>query len=85
MNEDKSTFLICDCHSHALFLEKFNDEEEIYISFFERGMNGRILTWKERLKWCWQIIRYGQPWTDSVILGLENQKKLKKFLNESIE
>lgn len=81
MNEDKSEFLICDCQSHGLLVEKFKDEDEVYISFFERGLNGRILNWKERLRWCWQILRYGHPWADSIILNQDNKLKLKRFLS----
>ena len=78
--EKDSEFLICDCYSHGLLIEKFDDEEEVCLSLFERGLNGRILCLSERLKWCWQILRYGKPWSDFVILNTENQKKLKEFL-----
>ena len=81
MKEEKnSEFLICDCHSHGLLVEKFDDEEEVCLSLFERGLDGRILSMSSRLRWCWQILRYGKPWSDFVILNIENQKKLKEFL-----
>jgi len=78
--EQDSTFLICDCFSHGLLVEKFEGEEEVSLSLFERGLSGRILGLSERLKWCWQILRYGKPWSDFVILNVENQKRLKEFL-----
>ena len=78
--EQNSVFLICDCFSHGLLVEKFKDEEEVSISLFERGLEGRVLPWFFRLKWCWQILRYGKPWSDFVILNTENQKRLKEFL-----
>lgn len=81
MKEEKdSEFLICDCYSHGLLVERLDDEEELCLSLFERGLDGRILSWSSRLKWCWQILRYGKPWSDYVILNTENQKKLKEFL-----
>ena len=80
MKEEKeSEFLICECYSHGLLVEKF-DDEEVYLSLFERGLSGRTLGWSERLRWCWQILRYGKPWSDFLILNAENQKKLKEFL-----
>lgn len=78
--EQDSVFLICDCFSHGLLVEKFKGEEEVSLSLFERGLNGRILSWSSRLRWCWQILRYGKPWSDFVILNIENQKRLKDFL-----
>ena len=80
--EQDSVFLICDCFSHGLLVEKFKGEEEVTLSLFERGLNGRILSWSSRLRWCWQILRYGKPWSDFVILNTENQKRLKDFLSE---
>jgi len=79
--EQDSVFLICDCFSHGLLVEKFKGEEEVSLSLFERGLNGRILSWSSRLRWCWQILRYGKPWSDFVILNIENQKQLKQFLD----
>ena len=80
MKEEKeSKFLICDCYSHGLLVEKF-DDEELCLSLFERGLSGRTLGWSERLRWCWQILRHGKPWSDFIILNAENQKKLKEFL-----
>ena len=80
MKDQDSIFLICDCFSHGLLVEKFKDEEEVSLSLFERGLSGRILPWRERLRWCWQILRYGKPWSDFIILNPENQKQLKEFL-----
>lgn len=78
--EQDSVFLICDCFSHGLLVEKLEGEEEVSLSLFERGLNGRILSWSSRLRWCWQILRHGKPWSDFVILNTENQKLLKEFL-----
>lgn len=82
MNDKDSIFLICDCNQHGLLIEKFKDEEEVYVSLFERGINGRKLSWKEKFRWCWQILRHGSPWTDFVIINKENQKELKDFINK---
>ena len=82
MKDQESIFLICDCFEHGLLVEKFKDEEEVSLSLFERGLNGRTLCWSERLRWCWQILRYGKHWSDFIILNTENQKQLKDFLNE---
>jgi len=79
-DKNDSAFLICDCFSHGLLVEKFEDEKEVCLSLFERGLDGRILSWSSRLRWCWQILRYGKPWSDFVILNTENQKRLKEFL-----
>ena len=84
MKDQDSIFLICDCYEHGLLVEKFKHENEVSLSLFERGLSGRTLGWSERLRWCWQIIRYGRPWSDFVILNEENKQQLKDFLNKKI-
>jgi hypothetical protein len=81
MKDQDSIFLICDCYGHGLLVEKYNDEKKVSLSLFERGLDGRILSWRDRLRWCWQILRHGMPWSDYIILNEENQKQLKDFLN----
>jgi len=85
MKNDESIFLMCECYSHALFVEKFHDEPEVSISLFERGYDGKQIGFVERLRWCWRILTKGHPWTDSVILNKDNQKHLSDFLNESLK
>jgi len=80
MNKDQK-FIMCDCHSHALVVERFDDDEEVYIALFERGLDGRKLSFIERIKWCWQILRHGNPWNDLIVLDKEKQKELAEFLN----
>ena len=82
MKDPDSIFLICDCYEHGLLVEKFKDENEVSLSLFERGLSGRVLPWRERLRWCRQILIHGKPWSDFLILNTENQKQLKEFLNE---
>ena len=82
MKDPDSIFLIFDCYEHGLLVEKFKDENEVSLSLFERGLSGRVLPWRERLRWCWQILIHGKPWSDFLILNTENQKQLKEFLNE---
>lgn len=76
-----SKFIVCDCHSHGLVAEKFDDHDGVYLSLFERGFNGGKLPFAERLRWCWQILRHGRPWTDLIVLNKEKQEDLCKFLS----
>lgn len=80
--KEKSKFLMCECYSHALFIEKYEHDEEVSISLFERAFNNRVLSWKERIRWCLHILKTGLPWTDYVLLSKENQKSLKEFLQD---
>lgn len=74
--------IICDCYSHILYLNKYEDEEELYISFFEQGFDGKKLSFREKIKWCWNIIKNGHPYTDMIVLDKTKQSKLIEFLNK---
>ena len=81
MKDNDYKFIMCDCHSHGLVIEKFPDEEETFIALFERGVDGKKLSLLDRLKWCWQILIYGHPWTDMIVLDKAKQKEIAEFLN----
>ena len=84
--DQNQLFVECDCHSHAIVVDKIKDdaygEDEYCLAFFERGYDGRILSFKDRLRWCWHILRHGNPWTDSVILDRHKAKRLGEFLSK---
>lgn len=76
------TFIVCDCYSHGLWIERFKEDESVFINLFERGTTGKKLSFTEKLKWCWQILIHGHPWTDMIILDKDKQKALVEFLSK---
>jgi len=81
--KNKTLFLQCDCSTHGLVLEKFDGEEELHLSLFQRYTRNIKLPWRERLRWCCQILFKGHPWTDQVLLNKEKQQQLKTFLENA--
>ena len=84
--DQNELFVECDCHSHVIVVNKMDEDGygdfEYCMAFFERGYDGRILSFKNRLRWCWHILRYGHPWTDSIILDRNKAKRLGEFLSK---
>lgn len=78
--KNKTLFLQCDCSTHGLVLEKFDGEEELHLSLFQRYTRNIKLPWRERLRWCCRILFNGHPWTDQILLNKEKQQQLKTFL-----
>ena len=81
--EKNEKFIVCDCYSHSLFLEKDNDDNTLYISVFERGLDGKKMSIKERLRWAFYIIINGHPYTDMIILNSDKVKDLNDFLKKN--
>ena len=62
---------VCTCHGHVISIEKFDSfpdlEPEYFISMFSQA--GSRVSWKDRLKHIWYILRNGEPYTDQIIIA----------------
>lgn len=86
-------FIECDCAAEGVMLStedcltddpKTNGQRQIYLAFFQNGWNGKELTFKQKLRWIWQILTEGVPFGDTVILNVGNALLLKHYLNRFI-
>lgn len=81
--EKNKKFIMCDCYSHALLLEKDDEDDSLYISMFERGFDGKKMSIRDRLRWAFHIIINGHPYTDMIILDTDKVKDLNNFLKKN--
>lgn len=77
-------FVECDCKSEGIMVSYEYDENAIPfidLAFFkhENKFTRDTLNLWYRLRWCWQIIWFGQPYTDMVIL---DKRAAKELMNE---
>lgn len=79
--KDKTIFLKCDCNCEAVEFLYDEDNEELYITPWKLGFDGNVLSIKDRIRWCFCILKTGLPWDDCIILGKEKIASLKEFLN----
>ena len=79
---DKNLVIKCDCHGHSIELEHDEEMNEIELSVWHYGNDGRELNWKERFRWCWRILRTGMPWTDMIILTHGKMDKIVKWYTD---
>ena len=72
-------FFECECCSEGIMLShEINDPYPVIdLAFFKDGFHGRyFLTFKQRLRYMWQILTKGTVWTDMVILDKNQAKDL---------
>ena len=79
----KSIFIKCQCHGEGLGVDYDPDDDYYYFSYWSNGLSNKNLSWKERLRYCWHILRKGKAFNDEVILNKEDANKLMKFLSAS--
>ena len=76
----------CDCGGESIVISYDYEDETttdsigtplIDLAFFKQGFDSKgFLSWKERLRWCWEIIRRGTVWCDMVVLSQSTARSL---------
>ena len=83
-----SLFIKCDCSCELLEVQRYDYDDELAkgfnFTFWKRGRINRPMDWKERFRWCWRILRTGDPWADSIIATDENAKKVSDYINKNL-
>jgi hypothetical protein len=78
---NKVIFVKCTCHSEGLMVEA--DEDSLYLSIWERGYgHDNTLSWKQKLRYIWQILKHGKPYGDQIVLDRKGCFALSKALIE---
>jgi hypothetical protein len=81
---DKQKFIQCDCWGEGILITKFDDEEELYFSYWRQGINPIKLSWWMRLKLCWMALTKGNVYDDQVVLNKEKSLELAVWILLSI-
>jgi hypothetical protein len=79
----KEIFIKCECHGEGLGIEYDADDQYYYLSMWNHGFNNKILPWKERVRFCWQLLTKGKAFNDELILNQESVDILVSFLNKN--
>lgn len=82
MSEETTTIIKCDCHGECIAIDYDPKYNETDISFWSYGgYDDNTLTWKDRIRYCWQILRKGKPYGDQVcFMGKQKIVQLRKTL-----
>jgi len=79
-NKDQSTFIKCECHLEGLGVDYFADDDHYYFSYWKQGLSNKKLSWKAKIRYCWQVLRHGKAFEDEVILSAESANKLCNWI-----
>ena len=85
MTPDKSEWVICSCHSHAVKVETMIEDftNEVFLSLWTHGfdLDNRPSFW-HRLKQAWRVLRYFDHSNNEIILHKDEALKLGNTLIE---
>lgn len=72
-------FLKCDCQEDGLSFVKYDNEPELWISYFKRSHIND--SFKYRLKLCWRILTGQEVDLWDIVISKEKVEELKKYIN----
>jgi hypothetical protein len=76
--------MLCDCWEHAIGIQFDDDDFDfLYLAFWHCGRP--YYSFRDKLRHIWQIIRYGHPYCDNVLLTKETAAELCEILNKFIK
>jgi hypothetical protein len=71
-------FILCSCSSEGIYIKRYKNENEVYLSIFSRGINPKRFNLKDRLRYVWNVLKKGKPFEDEIVLDTKSLSKLKK-------
>ena len=90
MNEEKILYIKCTCGGDLLEIERYKEDHPsdkgFYFVFWNYGQWGKApMSWRQKLRWCWHILKTGNPWSDMIIIDDEKALEISTFLLKNAE
>jgi hypothetical protein len=79
-NNYRTLFIRCDCHSEVLVIDYDDTFKMIELSVFSSLVSFKMSFW-QKIRYIYQIIKHGKPYTDQIILHKNQIDELKAFIN----
>lgn len=81
---NRSIFIKCDCTCNVIELEHICEDDMLNITLWKNSISHKPLSKKERIRWCDNIMKTGNPWADHTIVNKQDAKRIVEFLNKYI-
>lgn len=81
-------FFECSCGGEFIAVVKDDygiGAKLIDMGFFSFGSCDFSLSFREKLRWCWRILRKGKPYSDMVTMLPDEARKMGEYLIEITE
>jgi len=78
-------FIECTCHTEGIMVSCDDTDPfpNIYLAIFSHGKyRNNQLSFKEKLRYCWQVIKKGKPFEDDIMLRQDTARELAECLLE---
>lgn len=77
--------LFCNCECGALVVtDSWLEDGLVGFSLYRYGTNNYDTSWRNRLRHILDIVRYGHPWADDILLQKKDVQRLKEYLESAL-
>lgn len=76
-HEKKELFIQCECQGEILKIDKWEDEEEYYLTVFKYSFPN--ISFLRRIGYAWNVLKGEGVRAAGLVLSKENFNKIKKF------
>jgi hypothetical protein len=81
-NNFRTAFIRCDCDSEVLVVRYDGEFESIDLCIYQSHTSFyHKMSWYQKLRYIYQVLRHGEPYTDQIMLQKNQVEELKGFLN----
>lgn len=80
VKNDNKLYLQCSCASEVMLVERDDEIDSYFIAIFDRA---NVRSWSNKFRQIWHIIRYGEPYSDHIVLDKENIEQLEQFIKQT--
>ena len=77
---DKSIFIKCGCGGEGMGVDYDAEDKLYYFSYWSCGLSNKPLSWREKIRYCWNVLSKGKAFNDEIILNKEQINKLENFI-----
>lgn len=88
ISKSTSHFVKCSCSSEMLEIRIYDygdGDSGVEFASWSRGRDGnKICGIREKLRWCWNILKTGSPWADDIIATNKDARGLAEFILKNL-
>jgi hypothetical protein len=66
----------CECSASGVTVSYDDEAPEVFITGWMMSPGEGKMSFRERLRWCWHLLRTGKPFNDHLILNFETARQM---------
>ena len=76
----RTIFIKCECAGEGMSVEHDPKDDLYYFSYWSYGIGSEKLSWRQKIRYCWQVLIKGKPFNDELIFKQNQVNELVDFL-----